>query len=135
MIQRLFLSSKHVGELKKLAMDSLPLESCALLAGKITESDVLVKDVIMTKNADRSRVSFSVEPAELLDAYRKAEAQSLEIIAIFHSHPAPAEPSGKDARYMELNPIPWLIMSSISGQLRAFLYDNAIRELELVVEN
>ncbi len=135
MAQRLVLSSRHVSELKKLAADSLPLESCALLAGKINSNDVVVSEIIVTRNADRSQVTFSIEPDELLNAYNKAESLALDIIAIFHSHPAPAKPSSTDAKYMEINPIPWLIMSTLNNDMKAFLFDGTIHELEIIVNN
>jgi len=133
MTQRLVLSSKHVGELKKLAVDSLPLEACALLAGRIKNDDFVVSEVIVAKNADRSQVTFSIEPNELLDAYKRAESMGLDIVAIFHSHPAPAKPSSIDAKYMEINPIPWLIMSTTNNDMKAFLFDGTIQELEVTV--
>lgn len=135
MTQRLVLSSKHVRELKKLAVDSLPLESCALLAGKMSNNDFVISEVIPAGNADRSQVTFSIEPSELLDAYKKSESMGLDIIAIFHSHPAPAKPSSIDAKYMEINPIPWLIMSTTNNDLKAFLFDGTIHELEVVVND
>jgi len=135
MTQRLVLSSRHVSELKKLAVDSLPLESCALLAGRISSDDFVVSEVIVTKNADRSKATFSIEPNELLDAYNKAESLGLDIVAIFHSHPAPASPSSTDARYMEINPIPWLIISTTSNEMKAFIFDGTIHELEIFVNN
>lgn len=134
MTKRLVLSAKHVSELKKLAADSLPLESCALLAGRISNDDVVVNEVIVAKNADRSQITFSIEPSELLDAYNKAEALGLDIIAIFHSHPAPAKPSSTDAKYMEINPIPWLIMSTTNNEMKAFRFDGTIYELEIILK-
>ena len=133
MIQRLVLNAKHVSDLRKLAIDSHPLESCALLVGKISKDDVTVSDIIIANNADKSQVSFSIEPKELLDAYSKAESMGLEIVAIFHSHPAPAKPSSTDVKYMEINPIPWLILSTTNNELAAFLYDGKIHTLELAV--
>ncbi len=132
MTLRLVLSAKHASELRKLAADSLPLESCALLVGKINNKDVTVSEVIVTSNADKSQVSFSIEPKELFDAYEKAESMGLEIVAIFHSHPAPAKPSGTDVKYMEINPIPWLILSTTSNEFAVFVYDGAVRKLDLV---
>jgi proteasome lid subunit RPN8/RPN11 len=129
---RLVLSSRHLVELKKLAADALPLESCALLAGT-SNNDIVVREVIATKNADASEVSFSIKPEELLAAYRKAESLGLEIVAIFHSHPAPARPSGRDAEFMELNPVPWLILSTVNNEMRAFVSGAEMRELEIVV--
>jgi len=133
MIRRLVLSSKHIEELKKFAIDSLPLESCALMLGKINDDNAIVSKVVFTKNADKSKTTFSIDPNELLNVYKEAESSGLDIVGIFHSHPAPAKPSALDAKYMELNPIPWLIMSTLNNELMAFLYDNAILRLELAV--
>jgi len=133
MIKRLVLSSKHANELKRFAIDSLPLESCALLLGKIDEDKAIVSRVIFAKNADKSQTTFSIEPNELLDAYKEAENSGLDIVGIFHSHPAPARPSATDTKYMEINPVAWLIMSTTENELMAFLYDSTIRKLELVV--
>jgi proteasome lid subunit RPN8/RPN11 len=133
MTLRLVLSAKHASELRKLATNSLPLESCALLAGKINNEDVTVSEVIVANNADKSQVSFSIESKELFDAYNKAENMGLEVVAIFHSHPAPAKPSSTDVKYMEINPIPWLILSTKDNKMAAFVYDGKIHKLDLVV--
>jgi proteasome lid subunit RPN8/RPN11 len=133
MTLRLVLSAKHASELRKLATISLPLESCALLLGKINDEDAVVSEVIVANNADKSQVSFSIESKELFDAYNKAESMGLEIVAIFHSHPAPAKPSSTDVKYMEINPIPWLILSTKDNQMAAFVYEGKIHKLDLVV--
>ena len=57
----------------------------------------------------------------------------IHVTRIFHSHPAPAKPSTIDIKYMKINPIPWLILSTTNNELIVFLYDNIIRQLELVI--
>ncbi|MEM2759413.1 MAG: M67 family metallopeptidase [Nitrososphaerales archaeon] len=133
MIRRVVLRSEDVKEIKKFAMNALPLESCALLAGSIDGDDVIVSKVIFTKNADRSKTTFSIEPTELLETYKRMEKDGLDIVGIFHSHPGSATPSATDVRYMEINPVPWIILSTTNDELGVFLYDNIIRKLELVV--
>lgn len=134
--RRLVLSSRHIGELKKLATDSLPQESCALLAGRMdNDHDFIVSEVIVTSNADRSQARFSIEAGELVDAYRKAESRGLDIVGIFHSHPAPAKPSGTDTKYMEINPVPWLILSTTDGGMGAFLLEGDLQELEIAEDS
>ena len=133
MIRIVVLSSTHVNALKKFAIDSLPIESCALLAGNIYEERVVVRKIIFTKNTDNSQTTFRIESEELFDAYKGAENSGFDIVGIFHSHPASVEPSTTDSYYMKINPVPWLVMSTINNELKAFLYDNKIRELELVV--
>lgn len=57
----------------------------------------------------------------------------MEVIAIFHSHPAKAWPSSTDIRFMEINPVVWVIYSTTESQLKAFLYDDHefIREIDI----
>ena len=133
MIRRLILSSKHIDELKRFTIDSLPQESCAMLLGDINGDDIVVSRIISTKNADKSKTTFSIEPNELFEVYKDAENSGLDIVGIFHSHPAPAKPSTIDIKYMKINPIPWLILSTTNNELIVFLYDNIIRQLELVI--
>jgi proteasome lid subunit RPN8/RPN11 len=131
MIRRLVLASRHVTQLKKHASNSLPLESCALLVGRVDGEEAIVKEVIITANVDRSKVTFSIDPNELLKAYKKAEDLGLDIVGIFHSHPASAKPSGTDEKFMEINPVPWLIMSTLNNEMRAYLLDRSVKELEI----
>ena len=49
--------------------------------------------ILPMRNMDESPVTFSIEPAELLHAYNLAENKGLEVIGIFHSHPARPWPS------------------------------------------
>ena len=60
-----------------------PLECCGLLAGK----DQTVREIFETQNAARSPILFSMDPKEELMVLREIENQSMEIIAIYHSHP------------------------------------------------
>jgi proteasome lid subunit RPN8/RPN11 len=133
MIRRIVLSSDQLEELKKYGLGSLPLESCALLAGTVNQESVNVRKIIFVKNADKSPTNFTVDPDELFQAYRQAESRGLDIVGIFHSHPAPARPSATDIKYMEINPVPWLILSTTDNEFKVFLHDGSVRELELLV--
>jgi proteasome lid subunit RPN8/RPN11 len=136
MISRLTLSSSHLRYLISLSRDSLPLESCALLLGdnKVGNSiESVVVDAISVRNNDRSSVSFSIEPEELLDVYQLAEARRLQVVGIFHSHPSGPIPSFTDQMYMKINPVAWLIYSTTTEGLGAFVFDDGIREVELQV--
>lgn len=82
-------------------------------------------------NADMSPYSFSIEPSEVLKAYHEAEEKRLEVVGIFHSHPANPSPSSTDARYMELNPVVWLIYSTTADKFGAFVNEDGISQAEL----
>ncbi len=72
---------------------SAPLEACGLLAGRAG----VVSAVIPVANQALSAVRFQMEPAEQLQALQWIDAQGLELVGIFHSHPAgPDRPSATD---------------------------------------
>jgi proteasome lid subunit RPN8/RPN11 len=71
----------------------LPLEACGLLAGKAGG----VQKVIPVPNQAQSAVRFRMSPVEQLQAFSWMEANALELVGIFHSHPAgPDGPSPTD---------------------------------------
>jgi len=64
-----------------------PLEACGLLAGK----DDRVEKVIVVRNQTQSPVRFVMDPYEQLQALNWIESNELELMGIFHSHPAGPE--------------------------------------------
>lgn len=57
----------------------------------------VVELVLPVKNAAASRVRFQMEPKAQLRALEQIEAEGLELLAIFHSHPkGPSMPSATD---------------------------------------
>ena len=123
------LTAAQVSQLRGLAKDALPNESCALLLGV---NDKVVK-ILPVRNIDESPVSFSIEPAELLHAYDLAESKGMQVIAIFHSHPAKPMPSRTDIKFMEINPVVWVIYSTTESRLKAFVYDDDdfVKEIDI----
>lgn len=64
-----------------------PLEACGLLIG----SGEVVSEVRAILNAAQSAVRFRMEPAQQLHAFRDIEDRKLELLGVFHSHPAAAD--------------------------------------------
>jgi [CysO sulfur-carrier protein]-S-L-cysteine hydrolase len=128
-MKAIFLTAAQIRQLVGIAKDALPNESCAFLLG---HNDKVVK-ILPMRNIDESPVTFSIEPAELLHAYNLAESKGMEVIAIFHSHPAKAWPSSTDIKFMEINPVVWVIYSTTESQLKAFVYhdDEFIKEIDI----
>jgi proteasome lid subunit RPN8/RPN11 len=60
-----------------------PLECCGLLGGK----DQTVQKIFQTQNVARSPNLFSMDPKEELMVLEEMDNQSMDIIAIYHSHP------------------------------------------------
>lgn len=123
------LTAAHVEQLTSIAKGALPNESCAFLLGR----DDIVTEILPMRNADESQVSFSVEPQELLHAYDLAETKRLQVIGIFHSHPARPAPSSTDRKFMEINPVTWVIYSTTEHRMKAYVYDSDVREVELKI--
>lgn len=88
-----------------------PLEACGLLAGKNDS----VEKVFLISNQARSAVRFRMDPAEQLRAFNWMESNGLDLLGIFHSHPAgPATPSPTDIQEAAY-PVVHLIWSRSQG--------------------
>ena len=117
-------SRNQVEVLKKHSKQNLPNESCAILFGSIIDGIVTIKEIFLADNIDKSPVNFTISNEELITAYSQAEEMALEVIGIFHSHPGSvAYPSSTDKKYMEINPIPWVIFSDVHDEFKAYIYD------------
>jgi [CysO sulfur-carrier protein]-S-L-cysteine hydrolase len=133
-IQSFILTQLQLERLASLARNSLPNESCALLLGNNTkENEIKVIDTLSMKNSDASPMKFRIESQELINGYLTAKKRNLNVVGIFHSHPAPAVPSSKDKIFMEINPVVWLIYSTLTNQYRAYIFEHSVREVQLRV--
>ena len=119
------LTKRQLDQLATISESQQPNESVALLLGK----QGAVTRIEPMQNVDSSKVSFSVNPSELIRCYDTAENEGLEILAIFHSHPGEPNPSPKDLAYMELNPVVWIIYSNTCKEFRAHLLDGGLRSV------
>jgi [CysO sulfur-carrier protein]-S-L-cysteine hydrolase len=128
-MKTIFITAAQIRQLVGIAKDALPNESCAFLLGHNDK----VAEILQMQNIDDSPVTFSIEPTDLIHAYNLAESKGMEVIGIFHSHPAKASPSSTDIRFMEINPVVWVIYSTTESQLRAFIYDDDgfIKEIDI----
>lgn len=123
------LTAWQIEQLASIAKDALPNESCAFLLGR---NDRVV-EILPMRNADESAVTFSIEPQELLRAYDLAEGKKLQVIGIFHSHPARPAPSSTDRKFMEINPVVWLIYSTTERKFKAYVYDSDVNEVAVKI--
>lgn len=128
-MQSISLTAGQIEELVSIAKDLLPDESCALLLG---EKNAVV-EIFPMRNIDESPVTFSMDSTELVDAYSLAESKGLQVIAIFHSHPAQPSPSSTDIKFMEINPVVWLIYSTTEWRLKAYVYDEYVKEVTIKI--
>jgi len=110
-----------------------PLEACGLLAGL----DSKVESVIEVANQAQSAVQFVMEPVGQLKAFEWMESNGMELIGIFHSHPAgPETPSPtdiKEAAYDVVN----VILARVDDQWRArgfWIEDGTFKEVLLQIQ-
>lgn len=138
MLDSVVIEFKQLEVLKGLAEKVYPYEACALLAGSVevdgSSNTYRVRLVIEVDNADMSSVSFSIRDEDLINAYEVMSSSDLELVGIFHTHPfSNAYPSGKDLKYMQINPVPWIILAG--DEIRAFIIDEGkgVKELRLFI--
>ena len=125
--QEIVLSKNHIDILTRHAQECAPNESCAILFGRIEGKRVIIREIFLTKNTENSPVTFTISNQELIQAYSEAEKRKLDVIGIFHSHPhSAAYPSATDKRYMESNPVPWIIFSNVENKFEAYVFESGI---------
>ena len=91
-----------------------------------------VKEVFLTKNIDKSQTNFTISPEELLKGYQFAEKMHLELVGVFHSHPnSDTTPSDTDKKFMQNNPVPWIIFSGVTKKLTAYMLDSDVTEIPI----
>ena len=92
-LKRLKLTSRQLEIMRVHVDSSLPLEACGLLTG----AGDTVQEVLPVRNGASSPVRFRMDPVEQLRAFSWMESRGLDLLGIFHSHPAgPEVPSPTD---------------------------------------
>lgn len=127
-MQKITLSGSDKKILSEYSENQKPNESCAILFGK----NDTVSDLFLTENIEESPVNFTISNEQLIEGYKMAEEKSLDVIGIFHSHPdSDAFPSNTDKKFMQSNPVVWIIYSGINKNFRAFILESDIIEIPI----
>ncbi|MBI1663340.1 MAG: M67 family metallopeptidase [Nitrosopumilus sp.] len=125
-MQKIILSSSDKKILTEHAENEKPNESCAILFGK----NNVVSEVFLTKNVEESPTNFTISNEQLIEGYKIAEEKKVDVIGIFHSHPnSEAYPSNTDKKFMQSNPVVWIIYSGATKDFRAYLLESEIKEI------
>lgn len=106
------------------ARAAAPVEACGLLAGRAGR----VERFFPMTNADASPEHFTMRPEEQFAAVRAMRAEGLEMVAIWHSHPAtPARLSAEDLRLAFTPGVAYAITSLAGAEpdLRAYRVEGA----------
>lgn len=122
----------HLERMRAHVASLAPLEACGLLAGRGGR----VQAVLPVTNKAGSSTRFVMDPIEQLRAFDWIEARGLELLAIFHSHPAgPEMPSGTDIEEAAYQVVQ-VIWSRPDGTWSPRLYrieDRQVRQVSLQV--
>ena len=117
------ISKRDIESILSAGKQSLPAEACGLMIGKKSDHVVICDHIVPTANMDRSPVSFTIAPEELLKGYRHADKVGMALVGIYHSHPARAAPSLTDKGFMKWSAPIWLIVSSLDWDYAAYRLD------------
>jgi proteasome lid subunit RPN8/RPN11 len=72
-------------------------EACGMLAGHLTGELYQARLVFPTTNLLHSATRYRIDPLEQLAVFNQIDAQGLDLVGIYHSHPnGPGSPSPTD---------------------------------------
>ncbi len=90
------------------AREGSPLEICGILGGK----GEVVSAIYPMTNIDASGEHFMMDPREQFATVKALRSRELDMVAVYHSHPAtPARPSDEDIRLALTPDISYVIVS------------------------
>ena len=97
-----------------------PLECCGILGGR----DHTVERAFELQNAEKSPIRYSMSGQEQLRVFEEMEKESIDMIAIYHSHPHtlpfPSETDVKLAFYPEVASIIISLKEEQNPMVKAF---------------
>jgi proteasome lid subunit RPN8/RPN11 len=133
----IYISQTDMQQMRRQVADRAPEEACGLLSGQIEARIYRVAAVIPTTNELHSPVRYRIDPLEQIAAFNWIDAQGLELVGIYHSHPAgPMSPSPTDIAEAYYPEAIYLIWSAPAGewQCTAFLIqDGQVAPVEIFV--
>ena len=103
-VDKIILSKELLTKLVAHAKKSSPNESVSMISGSVKDGIAYAEKVYTPENIDQSTTTFTVDPLTLLKIYTEIEEDERILVAIYHTHPAPPQPSGTDKHYMEVTP-------------------------------
>jgi proteasome lid subunit RPN8/RPN11 len=114
-----------------------PEEACGLLAGQRQGNQLRARRLFITTNLLHSATRYRIDPYDQLAAFNQMEAEEMELVGIYHSHPTgPEEPSPVDvaeAYYPEVVYLIWTRKSD-AWQCKGYsVYDRDVCPVEILV--
>ncbi|MEX2706013.1 MAG: Mov34/MPN/PAD-1 family protein [Candidatus Freyrarchaeum guaymaensis] len=137
-IRKIILRKEHLRTMLEETRRVYPMEACGVILGRFEADVAKALEVIPTKNVAESSVRFIIDPEKLYKILVRAENEGREMVGIFHSHPSVSKPSGVDKPFMKLNPVVWIILSTLNKKIDIDAYqwfENEIHPVEMVIED
>jgi proteasome lid subunit RPN8/RPN11 len=132
MIEVLKLQPAHWQEMLSHVMEQAPLEACGMLAGKLDT----VEAVLKVRNVEQSPVRFRMDSQEQYDAFMWIEANELDLVGIFHSHPTGPETASPtdiaEAAYEVVHVI-WSYIEDTWGARGFWIENGEVTEVNLQI--
>ena len=130
--KKIIISNLFRENLVQHANKQEPYEACAILLGKTNEETWETTEIFLTENMDKSEINLTVSNEQLLEGYTKAEEKGLSVVGIFHSHPkSEPSPSNTDIEFMKGNPVPWVIYSGLTNDMKAYLLESEVIQIQI----
>lgn len=132
------LKKEQVAQMEAHARQEYPRECCGVLVGR-KDGDKEVLEVHPSRNLRRGAYEYEIEPKKLLEAFRRADKKSLEVIGFYHSHPNIAPyPSQIDSSTAWVGFSYVIVSISLGGcEIKSWLWDeekSRFEEEKVVVE-
>lgn len=88
----LHLTKQQFEQIVAHGLEGKPLEICGFLAGKRestqSEASAVVGGIFPIESDDKSALTYSMNPLAQLRAEKEIKANGMEIVGIYHTHPA-----------------------------------------------
>lgn len=116
LVERLIVTETHWQEMVSHVTAFLPEEACGLVGGKFRAPDAFAVVVLPVPNLLHSPARFRMDPAAQLKTFLALDELGLDLVAIFHSHPAgPETPSPTDLEEFSYPGVLSLILSPVQA--------------------
>ena len=131
-MKEILIPDSFLADLMQHANEESPYEACAILLGNTDEETWQTTEIFLAENIDKSEINFTISNEQLLEGYKRAEEKGLDIVGIFRSHPkSEAAPSDTDIIFMKGNPVPWVIYSGLTKEMKAYLLNSEIIQIPI----
>ena len=82
------LSQEQFDRIVAHGLEGKPLEICGFLAGRSTPDGKEIVEAIRVESDDKSELTYQMNPLQQMRAEKEIRARGLEIVGIYHTHPA-----------------------------------------------